>query len=90
MTMRPLLLREEGPLLTMAGSMSIMKVLPTAEEAAELTAYIDGITVCGIPDEFIYNIVEEETARYFAGDCTAEDAARIIQSRVSLYLAEQQ
>ena len=61
----------------------------TAEEAAELTAYIDGITVCGISDEFIYNIVEEETARYFAGDCTAEDSARIIQSRVSLYLAEQ-
>lgn len=71
------------------GNLSEEVTAATAEEAAELTAYIDGITVCGIPDEFIYNIVEEETARYFAGDCTAEDAARIIQSRVSLYLAEQ-
>jgi len=71
------------------GDLSEEVTAATAEEAAELTAYIDGITVCGIPDDFIYNIVEEETARYFAGDCTAEDAARIIQSRVSLYLAEQ-
>ncbi len=71
------------------GNLSEEVTAATAEEAAELTAYIDGITVCGIPDEFIYNIVEEETAKYFAGDCTAEDAARIIQSRVSLYLAEQ-
>ncbi len=71
------------------GNLSEEVTAATAEEAEELTAYIDGITVCGIPDEFIYNIVEEETARYFAGDCTAEDAARIIQSRVSLYLAEQ-
>ena len=71
------------------GDLSEEITAATAEEAAELTAYIDGITVCGIPDDFIYNIVEEETARYFAGDCTAEDAARMIQSRVSLYLAEQ-
>ena len=71
------------------GDLSEEVTAATAEEAAELTAYIDGITVCGIPDDFIYNIVEEETARYFAGDCTAEDAARMIQSRVSLYLAEQ-
>ncbi len=71
------------------GSLSEEVTAATAEEAAELTAYIDGITVCGIPDDFIYNIVEEESAKCFAGDCTAEDAARIIQSRVSLYLAEQ-
>lgn len=71
------------------GNLSEEVTAATAEEAAELTAYIDGITVCGIPDDFIYNIVTEETGRFFAGDCTAEDAARIIQSRVSLYLAEQ-
>jgi hypothetical protein len=34
-------------------------------------------------------IVEEEAAAFFAGDKTVEEVARIIQSRVSIYLGEQ-
>lgn len=37
----------------------------------------------------IRNILQEESLVYFNGDCTAEDAAQRIQSRVSIYLAEQ-
>jgi hypothetical protein len=33
--------------------------------------------------------VEEEAAAFFAGDKTVEEVARIIQSRVSIYLGEQ-
>ncbi len=62
----------------------------TAEEAEELLTYLEGITVStALDDTAIQNIVTEETAKCFPGDCTAEDAANIIQSRVSLYLAEQ-
>ncbi len=62
----------------------------TAEEAEELLCYMEEIALStGLDDTTIQNIVEEETARCFAGDCTAEEAAKIIQGRVSLYLAEQ-
>lgn len=37
----------------------------------------------------IWYIVNEEADAYFSGDCTAEDAARIIQSRVSILVSEQ-
>lgn len=57
--------------------------------ADELEAYIDGITVYSYYDTQIYNIVDEETGMYFSGDQTAEKAAEMIQSRVTLYLSEQ-
>lgn len=37
----------------------------------------------------VLDIVQEETAAFFAGSATAEDVAASLQSRVSLYLAEQ-
>lgn len=36
------------------------------------------------------SIVKEEAAAFFAGDKSAEDVAKIVQNRVSIYLAEQQ
>lgn len=54
-----------------------------------LRDYIDGIRVCYFQDDTVYNILAEETDKYLAGDCTAEDAARVIQNRVSIYLSEQ-
>lgn len=61
----------------------------TKEQADELMAYIKGITVCAYSDETMRNIVSEEAEKYFAGDCTAQEAAGIMQSRVSLHLTEQ-
>lgn len=40
-------------------------------------------------DQNIYDIVTDECAAFFAGQKTAEDAAKNIQSRVSLYVNEQ-
>lgn len=40
-------------------------------------------------DEQITVIIEEEAAKYFKEKCTVEQAAAAIQSRVSLYIAEQ-
>ncbi len=54
-----------------------------------LRDYIDGIRVCYFQDDTVYNILTEEVEMYFAGDCTAEEAAEMIQNRVSIYLSEQ-
>lgn len=40
-----------------------------------------------LPDE-VENIIEEEISAFLAGACTAETAAKMIDSRVSLYLEE--
>lgn len=40
--------------------------------------------------EDIYTIVSEETKRFYAGECTAEQCAKVIQNRVSIYLSEKQ
>ena len=40
-------------------------------------------------DRSLEDILREEAAAYFAGGCTAQQAAKNIQSRASLYLQEQ-
>ena len=40
-------------------------------------------------DMNILNIIQEDAAAYFAGDKSAEDVAREIQSQVKLYIMEQ-
>ena len=37
----------------------------------------------------IFEMVQNEAAPFFAGERSAEDTAKLIQSKVSLYLAEQ-
>lgn len=61
---------------------------PTAEEKAVLTDYIDQTHALCCNDRHLYQIVQEETGSYFAGDTTAEQAAKNIQGRVHLYLSE--
>jgi len=40
-------------------------------------------------DDVVWNIINESATDYFNGIITAEDAARIIQNRVSIYISEQ-
>lgn len=47
---------------------------------------VESSTLC---DETALGIICEESAAYFAGACTAEEAARVIQERLSIYVAEQ-
>lgn len=55
--------------------------------AAEL---IQGAAYCADNESPAISIVKEEAAAFFAGDKSAEDVAKIVQNRVSIYLAEQQ
>lgn len=65
------------------GSMSGEK----AESAA--SAFIDGVDTYGVYEKEILNIIIDAAGAFFAGDKTVEDTLTVIQSRVSIYLAEQ-
>ena len=57
-------------------------------DAAQFCALLDSITVLAGLDGQLTEIIQEEAAGYFAGSLTAEQAARNIQSRASIYLQE--
>ena len=61
----------------------------TQEELSYFRDYLDSLHTSLLDDTKITAIVQEEAGKYFAGDCTAEDAAKAVQGRVSLYLSEQ-
>lgn len=61
----------------------------TQEERDALERYIRGCDTFMMLDETVKTIVLEEAGMYFAGDRTAQETARKIQSRAELYLSEQ-
>ena len=67
-----------------------MKIYPmTQEERDRVERYIRSCDTALTSNETVLNIVLEEAEMYFAGDCTAEDAAKRIQSRAEIYVSEQ-
>ncbi len=66
------------------------KIYPmTQEERDRVEAYIRSCDTVLTSNETVMNIVLEEAEMYFAGDCTAEDAAKRIQSRAEIFISEQ-
>jgi len=61
---------------------------PTAGEEQALLQHIEELSAAYVYDLSLNAIIQEEAEMYFSGDCTAEEAARKIQGRVRLYLAE--
>lgn len=63
----------------------------TEAEQAKYEAFVRSITraISGNYDSSVNSIVSEETSRYFAGACSAEECAEMIQNRVSIMLSEQ-
>ncbi len=57
--------------------------------ADKLLGLINDTTATVAYDSNIYDIVSEECGAYFAGQKSAEETAKMIQSRVSLYVNEQ-
>jgi ABC-type glycerol-3-phosphate transport system substrate-binding protein len=66
-----------------------IRVFPLSQgEADMIEVLLDSLTI--IPeDEVLWDIISESVADFFAGRMNAQDAARIIQSRTSIYIAEQ-
>ena len=58
-------------------------------DEAKFLELLSSVTVLEGMDKSLENILSEEADAYFAGAATAQQAAKIIQSRASLYLQEQ-
>ena len=68
----------------------LMDKWPNAE--TDMRAFADaftGATVLYRHDDAVWEIVQAEASRYFAGQISAEECAKAIQSRASIYIAEQ-
>ena len=62
----------------------------TREEADQIMELLDTTTKVLDFDQSIYDIVNEESAAFFAGQKSAQEVARLVQSKVMLYVGEQQ
>ena len=61
----------------------------TQEEADEILAVISSVSGAGGYDEDLMTIITEGAEDYFSGQSSVQDAIRVIQSRASIYVAEQ-
>lgn len=60
----------------------------TQEQVDWFKDYVNNAEISGDYDSDIYDILNEEAAAYFAGDKSADEVAKLIQNRVSIYLGE--
>lgn len=79
----------EGTAFVFVGSQTIMLKPASQEDYDQVMALYQAADALTGYDENIWTIVRECAGAYFAGDRTAEDAARTIRNRVELYLNEQ-
>jgi ABC-type glycerol-3-phosphate transport system substrate-binding protein len=59
----------------------------TEDELAGVRAFIDSLVIPPKPDA-VYNIIKEEAEAYFVGQKTLDEVVDIIQSRVEVYVSE--
>lgn len=62
----------------------------TQADVDRFETLLSKVKTVAVYDETILGIIESEAAPFFAGQKTAEETAKIIQSKVSLYIAEQE
>ena len=62
----------------------------TEEEKATLLYMMDTAQCVNAADEILWRIIIGEAVPFFQGQRTAEEAAALIQSRINLYLKENQ
>lgn len=58
------------------------------EDVAYIKSFIQSIDTLQTYEAGVMEIINEETKMYFAGNKTAEETAKIIQSRVQIYVSE--
>jgi ABC-type glycerol-3-phosphate transport system substrate-binding protein len=61
----------------------------TQEEADQILDLIDSTNRVYAYDQEIFDIISDDTAAFFAGQKSADETAKLIQNRVSLYVNEQ-
>ena len=58
------------------------------EDEAELRAILESVTLTTEYDQEIMALIREDASAYFAGAKSLEETVKVIQSRVSIYVAE--
>ncbi len=71
------------------GDTSVNIGAATQESMDTLRAYIESINTAYYYDATVEQVLREEMEMFLAGDQSAENAAKMMQSRVSIYLSEQ-
>jgi Ser-tRNA(Ala) deacylase AlaX len=61
----------------------------TQEEADSIMELINTTTKSNKADDSILEIVQEQAAAYFDGQKSAEEAAKLVQSKANIYVNEQ-
>ena len=61
----------------------------TREQADKLTELVETTTRAADRNSALFGIIRTESEAYFAGQKSAEEVARLVQSKASLYLSEQ-
>ena len=61
----------------------------TEQEEQTIRSLISGITVFSRYDRSLSDIIDEEIQPFFEGQKSAEDTAKMIQSRATIYVNEQ-
>lgn len=79
----------EGTAYVLVGGQTIALKPATREDYDQVMSLYEAADSLVSRDENIWAIARECAGAYFAGDRTAEDAAKTIQNRVELYLNEQ-
>ena len=73
----------------MADAMADETIPFTDSDRQRFLSLLDAIEYPDFYDSTVLDIVDQETAAFLAGDRSAEGTARLIQSRLSLYISEQ-
>ena len=71
------------------GSVMVNVYSATQQDVDQIMALIDAVSGTSGHNESLMNIITEGAADFFSGRRTAQDAARVIQSRASIFIAEQ-
>jgi len=82
----------ELPRVTLFSAWAPLQIYAMSEEtAARITELIDSAVQAGRDvDSALMNVIESDLADFFAGARSAEETARIIQSRASIWISEQE
>ena len=70
------------------GNQQINIGMMTEEAVARVDAFLESLSQCYQYDDAMMDIILEEASAFFAGQKSAEEIANLIQSRVSIYVAE--
>ncbi|MBE6658955.1 MAG: hypothetical protein E7604_11015 [Ruminococcaceae bacterium] len=70
------------------GNQQINIGMMTEEAVARVDAFLESLSQCYQYDDAMMDIILEEASAFFSGQKSAEEIANLIQSRVSIYVAE--